>query len=148
MTPYELLDLALSLSNRIDTHWTLFISVHLALIGGIIYVDRPLFQKEKIAALLIYSGFAFINYMMMRNQAMFLDSIYQQLFTMKNEACCQNNKVFDYIVSLYENDNSNKLMSSILVTHITMYIILTLSIFYDKALPESKDGDDVKEKKL
>ena len=49
MTPYELLDLALSLSNRIDTHWTLFISVHLALIGGIIYVDRPLAKNEKFA---------------------------------------------------------------------------------------------------
>ncbi len=47
MTPYELLDLALSLSNRIDTHWALFISVHLALIGGIIYVDRPLSKREK-----------------------------------------------------------------------------------------------------
>jgi len=142
MTPYELLDLALSLSNRIDTHWTLFISVHLALIGGIIYVDRPLFKKEKVAALLIYSGFAFINYMMMRNQALFLDSIYQQLFVMRNEACCINNKVIDYIVGLNEYDNSHKLMSSILITHIIMYIILTLSIFYDKALPESEGNKD------
>jgi len=142
MTPYELLDLALSLSNRIDTHWTLFISVHLALIGGIIYVDRPLFKKEKVAALLIYSGFAFINYMMMRNQALFLDSIYQQLFVMRNEACCINNKVIDYIVGLNEYDNSHKLMSSIHITHIIMYIILTLSIFYDKALPESEGNKD------
>jgi len=144
MTPYELLDLALSLSNRIDTHWTLFISVHLALIGGIIYVDRPLFKKEKVAALLIYTGFAFINYMMMRNQALFLDSIYQQLFAMRNDACCINNKVINYIVGLNEYDNSNKLMSSILITHITMYIILTLSIFYDKALPESEESREGK----
>jgi len=144
MTPYELLDLALSLSNRIDTHWTLFISVHLALIGGIIYVDRPLFKKEKVAALLIYTGFAFINYMMMRNQALFLDSIYQQLFAMRNDACCINNKVINYIVGLNEYDNSNKLMSSILITHITMYIILTLSVFYDKALPESEESREGK----
>ena len=65
MTPYELLDLALSLSNRIDTHWTLFISVHLALIGGIIYVDRPLFRNEKIAAIIIYTGFALFNFFYM-----------------------------------------------------------------------------------
>ena len=47
MTLYQLLDLSLSLSNRIDTHWALFISVHLALVGGIIYVDRPLLAKKK-----------------------------------------------------------------------------------------------------
>ena len=62
MDPYQLLDLALSLSTRIDTHWALFISVHLALIGGIIYVDRPLTKKEKTGAIIIYSGFAVINY--------------------------------------------------------------------------------------
>jgi hypothetical protein len=48
MTPYELLDLALSLSNRIDTHWTLFISVHLALIGGIIYPTFRIYFRIQI----------------------------------------------------------------------------------------------------
>lgn len=69
MEMYQLLDIAVSLSNRLDTHWTLFISVHLALIGGIIYVDRPLQKPEKIAALLVYTGFAVINSLMMINQA-------------------------------------------------------------------------------
>jgi len=141
MTPYELLDLALSLSNRIDTHWTLFISVHLALIGGIIYVDRPLFRNEKIAAIIIYTGFALVNFMMMRSQALFLGSIYQQIYLMKEQACCLDNKVIEYVVSLHEWDSSAKTRTSILVTHVVMYIILMLSIFYDRVLPNSMIDD-------
>jgi len=136
MTPYELLDLALSLSNRIDTHWTLFISVHLALIGGIIYVDRPLFRNEKIAAIIIYTGFALVNFLMMRSQTLFLGSIYQQIFLMREQACCLDNSVIDYVVSLHKWNSSAKTLTSIMVTHGVMYIILMLSIFYDRALPK------------
>ena len=139
MTPYELLDLALSLSNRIYTHWTLFISVHLALIGGIIYVDRPLFRNEKIAAIIIYTGFALVNFLMMRSQALFLGSIYQQIFAMREQACCLDNSVISYVVSLHEWDSSAKTLTSIMVTHLVMYIILMLSIFYDRALPKNKN---------
>jgi hypothetical protein len=135
MTPYELLDLALSLSNRIDTHWTLFISVHLALIGGIIYVDRPLFRNEKIAAVIIYSGFAIVNLYMMRNQALFLGSVYQQIYQMRTQACCADNSVIEYVVGLYEWNSSAKTLTSIVVTHVVMYFVLILSIFYDHALP-------------
>jgi len=139
MTPYELLDLALSLSNRIDTHWTLFISVHLALIGGIIYVDRPLFRNEKVAAIIIYSGFAVVNFFMMKNQTLFLGSIYQQIFQMKEQVCCLDNSVIAYVVDLHEWDSSAKTLTSIMITHIVMFIILMLSIFYDRALPKDKN---------
>jgi hypothetical protein len=38
MTAYELFDIALGISNRIDVQWGLFITIHLAIFGGIIYV--------------------------------------------------------------------------------------------------------------
>ncbi len=138
MTPYEMLDLALSLSNRIDTHWTLFISVHLALIGGIIYIDRPLYKKEKLAAAIIYTGFAIINFYMMRNQAQFLESIYQQVFNIRDLACCNGNVVIDHVVKLHEMGKAGLTMWSIFVTHIAMYIILLLSIIYDGKLPNKR----------
>jgi len=136
MSPYELLDLALSLNNRIDTHWTLFITVHLALIGGIIYVDRPLLRNEKIAAVIIYSGFALVNYVMMMSQAQFLGSIYSEVATLKDAECCKNNHVIEYIYSIYQLDIASKMRTSIVAAHISMYIILVLSIIFDKALPK------------
>ncbi len=132
MSPYELLDLALSLSNRIDTHWALFISVHLALIGGIIYVDRPLSKKEKGAAILVYSGFALINYYMMKGQATFLGSIYKQIDSIKDKACCKGNAVIEHAVNLYNHDNISALVFSIISVHIIMFIVMVLSILFDK----------------
>lgn len=132
MSPYELLDLALSLSNRIDTHWALFISVHLALIGGILYVDRPLTKKEKGAAITVYSGFAIINYFMMKAQAIFLGSIYKQINAIKEEVCCKGNAVIEHVVNLYNFNNSSALILSIIIVHIVMFIVIILSICFDK----------------
>ena len=132
MTPYELLDLALSLNNRIDNHWTLFITVHLALIGGIIYVDRPLIRNEKIAAILIYSGFALVNYLMMRSQAQFLAVIFSQVAEIKNNVCCTNNHVITYVNQLHQYDSAGIMLSSIKIAHLVMYLILVLSVLFDK----------------
>ena len=133
MTPYELLDLALSLSTRIDTHWALFITVHLALIGGIIYVDRPLLKNEKVAAMAIYSGFALVNFLMMMSQARFLGSIYQQIYEMKDSVCCDTSPVIAYVVDLHELDSTNSAVISIAGAHLAMYIVLALSVLFDKA---------------
>ena len=132
MSPYELLDLALSLSNRIDTHWALFISVHLALIGGIIYVDRPLSKKEKSGAIVVYSGFALINYYMMKAQATFLGSIYQQIDAIKDNACCQGNAVIDHIISLHKQNSAEITVFSIVAVHVVMLLVILLSIVFDK----------------
>ncbi|MBL4659054.1 MAG: hypothetical protein JKY19_01760 [Alcanivoracaceae bacterium] len=141
MSPYELLDLALSLSNRIDTHWALFISVHLALIGGIIYVDRPLTKKGKTAAIIIYSGFAAINYFMMKGQAVFLNSIYQQIDSIKDDLCCKDNHVIAHVTNLYEFGVSSALSISIIAVHVVMFIVIILSIFFDKKLPKGDENN-------
>ncbi len=145
MSAYELLDLALSLSNRIDNHWTLFITVHLALIGGLIYVDRPLLRNEKFAAVIIYTGFAVINFLMMINQEQFLGSVYLQLFEMREQACCVNNRVIDFVVNIKESNSTEIAIYSIAIVHILMYVVLTLSISYDTSLSNkvSIDKDTV-----
>ena len=141
MTVYELLNLSFSLSERIDTHWALFISVHLALIGGIIYVDRPLTKKEKSAAIFVYSGFAAINYFMMNGQAVFLNSIYQQINSIKDDLCCKGNYVIAHVVNLHEQDVTSALSLSIVIVHIAMFLVIILSIFFDKKLPIEKQNN-------
>ena len=128
MTLYQLLDLSLSLSNRIDTHWALFISVHLALVGGIIYVDRPLLAKEKIVAILVYSGFALLNYLLMRNQTYFLGSIYQQIASIKDQACCVDNLAVKHVLTWLQQNGIKQMLTSILYSHLVMYCLLVTSI--------------------
>ena len=134
MSLYQLLDLSLSLSNRIDTHWALFISVHLALIGGIIYVERPLFIKEKVVAVVVYSAFAVINYVLMRNQTFFLESLYLQIYSMQDLACCNDNLAVVYVVNWLEENGIKRMTASIFFTHLVMYIVLVMSIAFDKPL--------------
>jgi len=132
MTPYELLDLALSLSTRIDTHWALFISVHLALIGGLIYVDRPLSKREKAGAIAVYGGFALINYYMMKAQANFLANVYQQIDRIKDQPCCQDNAVVAHIVGLNAQNSNEMLLNSIIMVHLVMLVVILLTITFDK----------------
>jgi hypothetical protein len=141
MTLYQLFDLSLSLSNRIDTHWALFISVHLALVGGIIYVDRPLFVKEKAVAIIVYSGFALLNYFLMRNQTYFLETLYQQIATMKDDPCCVGNLPVQHILQWTEQKGIIRMIDSIFYTHLIMYVLLVISIVYDKPLTEKKQNN-------
>lgn len=141
MEIYQLLDIAVSLSNRLDTHWTLFITVHLALIGGIIYVDRPLQRSEKIAALLVYTGFAAINYLMMLNQSNFLSSVYSDIIALQNAPCCANSHVMKQILHMSELGSFKTALWSIGSIHLIMYILVAVSILNDKAVTKNADND-------
>ncbi len=36
-----LVELALDIGNRVDVQWELFVTVHFALLGAIVYLDQP-----------------------------------------------------------------------------------------------------------
>lgn len=139
MSFYELMDLALSINTRLDTHWSLFITVHLALIGGIIYVDRPLKRNEKVGAILIYTGFALINYFVMSNQIAILNSFYEQVISLKDDACCKDSVVMHRVVKQMEDGYESTMRLFVRGTHIVMYLIVLMSIVYDKP-KEKKAG--------
>lgn len=130
----QLMAIAVSLSNRLDTHWTLFITVHLALIGGIIYVDRPLLKVEKLVAVFVYTGFALVNYVMMMNQMMFLKSIYLDIFTFLDKPCCQDLASVQHLVGMSQSSTFTTAMTSLASIHIVMYVLVVVSILTDKSL--------------
>lgn len=66
MSEYQILELILSVSTKQDALWAIFFSVHMALFGGIIYVDRPLKGPEKIFAITAYLVFAVMNFVALR----------------------------------------------------------------------------------
>ncbi|GEA13538.1 hypothetical protein [Alteromonas sp. KUL49] len=133
MDIYELLDITVSLNNRLDTHWTLFITVHLALIGGIIYVDRPLKRSEKIVAVIVYIGFALINAFMMTNLTNLINALNTDIVALKDAACCQKLATMEYMVKLHEMGRFKTTIWSIGVIHFIMFILVVASILNDKA---------------
>jgi lysylphosphatidylglycerol synthetase-like protein (DUF2156 family) len=145
MNVSDLLELALSLNGRLDNHWTLFVSIHMALLGAVIYIDRPLRRNEKLVAVLIYTGFALINYIMMKSAVVFLDSFYLDILALKNEACCINSNVVQHVVNLYEQESMSRTLMSIVVVHFMMFVLTVIMIIKDKARTKVETSEEPKE---
>ncbi len=79
MSPYELLDLGIAAGTRIDVQWGLFVTVHLAILGGITYVERPLRAPEKAGATAVYLAFAVVSYRATRFHMSLLQNAYKDV---------------------------------------------------------------------
>ena len=134
MDALQLIELATGFGNRLDVQVGIFITVHLAIFGGIIYVDRPLRTSEKIASIFIYTIFAFLNFRMMQSQLNLLFNAYIEIAKYSNEPCCSSNEIILY---MSEELNAGKFKFRFLMLntgHILMYFMVLLSILFDKAL--------------
>ena len=132
MTPYELFDLMISIGNRIDIQWGLFITVHMAIFGGIIYVDRPLTRSEKAGALFIYTGFAVINYLVIRNHFEFYHSANQDIARYATDACCRDSLLVKQVVTRVEGPGYRITRYVLLLSHLAMAVLVTVSVIFDK----------------
>ena len=134
MTAYELLELANNVNNRIDVQLGLFITIHLAIFGGIIYVDRPLRLLEKFFAISAYTGFAFLNFFMMKNQLSYVYTLYSDAVLFINDPCCLKSSVLLFINDQL-NANSEEISKRIIFTmHSFLYILVLASIILDKPI--------------
>ncbi len=132
MTPYELFDVMVSIANRLDIQWGLFITVHMAIFGGIIYVDRPLTRSEKVGALIIYTGFAVINYLITRNLMEFFHAANQDIARYATDACCRDNLLVKQVVARLEGPGYRISQNVLLLSHLAMAVLVTLSVIFDK----------------
>jgi hypothetical protein len=94
------------------------------------------FEHILASPIIFASGFAFINYLLMRNQTYFLESLYQQIYSMQDLACCTNNLAVEHLVNWLEENGIARMTASIFYTHLVMYVLLVLSISVDKPLPK------------
>lgn len=136
MTPYELFDLAISTANRADVQWGLFITIHMAILGGIIYMDRPLTRPEKATLLVIYVGFAVINYLMTRTQLTFIHEANQEIAAFATDPCCADNQLVMRIVEQVEGPQFVIGMSVLLMLHLAMALLVFFAVIFDKSLTE------------
>lgn len=134
VTAYELLDIALSVGNRIDMQWGLFITVHLAIFGGIIYVDRPLWSLEKVGALLIYFPFAVLNFRITRLQMDLLQTAYRDIAKMADDNCCVSSELVANIASHVASDRFGFADSIVIGGHVLVAFLVVMSIVFDRAI--------------
>ena len=140
MTVYELLDVALTVGNRIDVQWGLFITVHLAVFGGIIYVDRPLRLAEKIGALFVYASFAALNYRVMRVQLRLLESSYNEIADRAADGCCGGNQLIEYVAADVASGRFDLTGQIVGGGNLVMAAVVGIAIIFDRAIGAKLSG--------
>ena len=129
MDLYNLIELTQNIGFRIDAQWGFFLTVHMALFGGIIYVDRPLRKTEKIVAIALYSGFATVNYLMLSNQLDLLSTMYNEISINFQE---EQSSLVQYFVERNNAGWFDKANFYSMTVHIVMMVIVTLTVIFDK----------------
>lgn len=134
MTLYELVDLALGIGNRIDVQIGLFITVHLALFGGIIYVDRPLRPAEKVVGLIVYSLFAFYNYRLMLHQMVLMKNVYAEINALVDLPCCKSSPLAKTFAEIYQKGTFRYREAGLLIAHLITFAVVFVSVLLDAKL--------------
>ena len=129
MSLFELIELTQNIGFRVDAQWGFFLTVHMALFGGIIYVDRPLRKTEKIVAIALYTGFAVINYLMLSNQLDLMQRLYLEITTNFQP---QQSLLVQYFVDRTNADWFNRGDIYSLMVHGLMLVIVVLTVIYDR----------------
>lgn len=137
MTLYELFDLATSTANRADIQWGLFITIHMAIFGGIIYVDRPLKRAEKAALLTVYFGFAAINFLMTRSQFHFVHLVNQEIARFAADPCCVDSLLVEEVAKRIEGPFFVFGMNILWFSHLAMALLVVLAVVFDKRLTDA-----------
>jgi hypothetical protein len=132
MTPFELFNLCLSIANRLDIQWSLFITVHMAILGGVIYVDRALTLSEKVGVLVIYTGFAVINYLITRDLIELFQSANLDIAQYATDACCRDNHLIKQVVARIEGSGYMITRYVLLLSHLVMAVLVTMAVIFDK----------------
>lgn len=131
MTEYELVSVAVATGERLDSQWAIFISVHLALLGAIVYVDRPLRRLEKIGASLIYAAFAVFNYRLIISLRDLLERCALELSEANPDL---TDNVTEYFSDLSHSGHFAQAESTITALHIIAFAIVIAAVVFDGAL--------------
>ena len=129
MSLFELIELTQNIGFRVDAQWGFFLTVHMALFGGIIYVDRPLRKTEKIVAIALYTGFAVINYLMLSNQLDLMQRLYLEITTNFQP---EQSTLVQYFVDRVNADWFIQGDYYSLIVHGLMMVIVVLTVIYDR----------------
>ena len=129
MELFNLIELTQNIGFRIDAQWGFFLTVHMALFGGIIYVDRPLRKAEKTVAIALYSGFALVNYLMLSNQLELLATMYNEI---NSNFQHEKSSLVQYFVERRNAGWFDKANFSSQIMHSVMFVVVVLTVIYDK----------------
>jgi len=139
MNAYEAIDLYFLISNRIDAQWALFITFHLALFGGIIYVDRPLRTVEKLGTIVIYTGFILTSYWVIHNQVILMSHSFLDIINFSTDQCCRQLHLLQRLAEEAKDGKIETVNNVLVVSHSLMFLVSIVAIVFDRALSDFEE---------
>lgn len=132
MSEYQLIELLLNVSTKQDALWAIFFSVHMAIFGGIIYVDRPLRAPEKLFAIAAYLVFALMNFVALRAGQRIIGALRSDL-----TALYESPEDTSQTASLFETSNRFVAILETLTIgiHVTAIMVVVATILLDRSSP-------------
>jgi hypothetical protein len=112
-----------------DVQWGFFVSIHLALLGGVFFIDRPVPVHGKLAATAVYVVFATFNFRALRAQHRILEHVYQDIVELKDSACCQGSELMAFYVNEVAADFDQRMMIVAWLMHLVAFGVFVLSVF-------------------
>ncbi len=132
MTAYELIDVTLSVASRIEVQWGLFITVHLALFAGMIYVDRPLRLPEKSGALALHGSFAVVKHHVLSTQLGLLEGSYREPTQLLRNPCCVDNGNLRHMTRPPSRGLPDAADGILLLVHALTFLFVLLTVVFDR----------------
>ncbi|MFW5450081.1 MAG: hypothetical protein ACKE9I_00665 [Methylophagaceae bacterium] len=120
MTLAELITLSTDLHTQLYEHWSIFISLHLALLGGLFAFDIEVKTSFKWGFLLFYGLFASINLLISINLLNQVDMITLDM---------QSLEASSHLGSYLLQDELNYAKPVLVVTHLLMGLMVLAGIF-------------------
>ncbi|MEZ5997950.1 MAG: hypothetical protein R3B98_04590 [Hyphomonas sp.] len=121
MTPETYIDIALHTGDRLDTQWGLYISVHMALFGAILYVRRPLGLAEKIIGIGLYAIFGFYSLRIILSLRDLLERTAHQIHALQLAGPARDDRVLAYFTSLSSSGHLATGSLSIVAVHVIAF---------------------------
>ena len=137
MTAYELMSVSMEATARLDMSWALFLSVHAAIFGGIVYIDRPLRLAEKIVLIPAYFAIAGYNYYLTRTSQKLLGGLYQDISELKASQNLVLN-VVEYFEQMSLSAWSVAGETSVIAIHAIAMTLVIAAVILDKPLKKKR----------
>ncbi len=108
--------------------------MHLALFGGIIYVDRPLRLAEKAGAMVIYLAFAVLNFRVMSIHMGLLHNVYREVAALESDQCCSDSQLVAYVATDLASGRFSVAEGVLVRGHLLMAGLVVTSTVLDRAI--------------
>ncbi len=137
MNAYELTELIINTMNRLDASWALFLSIHAALFGGIVYIDRPLRYSEKSVVICAYAVIAFYNYYLTRSSQKLLAGLFQDINNLQTQQELHLHTL-DYFNQLNQSGWNWASHTFAIAVHTIAFIVVMIAVIMDGPIPLKK----------